>query len=168
MIGLLMLSSLLATSSLANQQYQQNRRRSIEVVEPVEQSFLSRIVGEETQARVVESVTDWAMDKAKNNPGCVERFVCEMYRQGEQLEGLPWLFMSLTNSAVSFMVAEQFGNAIDINAITRSSRIGRSSGTCHTMDCPVLDGELRNVADYLTGLEEIIGTVVNSVSNSIG
>jgi hypothetical protein len=34
--------------------------------------------------------------QAKENPGCVERFICETYRTGETLTGLPYLFMSLT------------------------------------------------------------------------
>ena len=61
-----------------------------------EQSLLARIIGEETQARVIESISDWANDKARENPGCVERFVCETYRTGESLTGLPYLAMSLT------------------------------------------------------------------------
>ena len=48
------------------------------------------------QARVIESVSNWANDKAKENPGCVERFVCETYRTGETLSGVPYLLMSLT------------------------------------------------------------------------
>ena len=48
------------------------------------------------QARVIESVSNWANDKAKENPGCVERFVCEMYKTGETLNGIPYLLMSIT------------------------------------------------------------------------
>lgn len=44
----------------------------------------------------------------------------------------------------------------------------RYSGTCHRMECPVVDGQLRTVTDYLAGLEEILGYIVNSVSTSIG
>jgi len=150
-----------------------NRRRSagqeVEVVKPEEElSIFARIVGEDTQARVIESVSNWANDKAKENPGCVERFVCETYRTGETLSGVPYLLMSLTNAAVSFMVAEQFGEAIEMESITRAAKYGRMTGTCHRMECPFLDGQLRGVTDYLAGLEEILGYVVNSVSTSIG
>jgi hypothetical protein len=36
------------------------------------------------------------LSQAKENPGCVERFICETYRTGETLSGLPYLVMSLT------------------------------------------------------------------------
>jgi len=168
MRGLILL--VFISSSLAYEVYD-NRRRSVEtvaVVEEPEPSFLSRIVSEETQARVVESISNWATDKAKENPGCVERFVCETYRTGETMSGIPYLVMALTNAAVSFIVAEQFGEAIQMEAITRAARYGRTTGTCHRMECPVLDGQLRTVTDYLAGVEEILGYIVNSVSTSIG
>jgi hypothetical protein len=66
------------------------------------------------------------------------------------------------------MVAEQFGEAIEMESITRAAKYGRMTGTCHRMECPFLDGQLRGVTDYLAGLEEILGYVVNSVSTSIG
>jgi len=133
-----------------------------------EMSLLARIVGEETQARVIQSISDWARDKAKENPGCVERFVCETYKTGETMSGLPYLMMSLTNAAVSFMVAEQFGDVMEMEAITRAAKLGRTIGTCHRMECPVLDGQLRTVTDYLAGFEEMLGYIVNSVSTSLG
>ena len=71
-------------------------RREVTVVEPESPGFLARIVGEEAEARIVESVTTWAQDKAKENPGCVERFICETFRTGETMSGLPYLLMSLT------------------------------------------------------------------------
>merc|ERR1712107_749372 len=76
-------------------------------------------------------------DKAKENPGCVERFVCEMYKTGETMSGIPYILMSITNAAVSYTVAEQFNQSIEMEAITRSSRIGRSDGTGHHMECPL-------------------------------
>lgn len=133
-----------------------------------EESLFDRLLGREAQARILDSVTTWATEKAKENPGCVERFVCESYRTGETMSGIPYLFMSLTNAAVSFIVAEQFGDAIEMDAITRAARYGRSEETCFMMKCPILDGQLRTVTDYLAGLEEILGYVVNSVSTSIG
>ena len=76
------------------------RQERLQVVEAApateEPGLLSRIVGEETQGKVVESIVTWAKDKAKENPGCVERFVCEMYRTGETMEGLPYLLMQIT------------------------------------------------------------------------
>merc|ERR1712080_209970 len=78
------------------------------------------------------------------------------------------ILMALTNAAVSFMVAEQFGEAVKMEAITRAAKYGRMTGTCHRMECPVLNGQLRTVTDYLSGLEEIMGYVVYSVSTSLG
>ena len=76
------------------------RQERLQVVEAApateEPGLLSRIVGEETQGKVVDSIITWAKDKAKENPGCVERFVCEMYRTGETMEGLPYLLMQIT------------------------------------------------------------------------
>merc|ERR1711878_74180 len=84
----------------------------------------------------------------------------ESYRTGETMNGIPYLLMSLTNAAVSFIVAEQFGDAIEMDAITRAARYGRSTGTCERMECPILDGQLRTVTDYLAGVEEILGYIV--------
>ena len=36
------------------------------------------------------------------------------------------------------------------------------------MECGAFDGQLREVTDWLAGLEEILGYVVNSVSTSLG
>merc|ERR1711988_1843215 len=126
-----------------------------------EEGFLDSIFGDGAQSRIAERVTDWVGDRAAENPGCVERFVCETYRTGETLNGVPYLLMSLTNAAVSFMLADQFGEAIEMEAITRAARYGRTTGTCHRMECPILDGQLRTVTDYLAGLEEILGYIVN-------
>ena len=38
----------------------------------------------------------WITDKAKTNPGCIERFVCETYRTGESMTGFSYFFMQLT------------------------------------------------------------------------
>merc|ERR1712055_117702 len=150
------------------QNFPREGRQEVDVVEPEELSLFARLVGEETQARVIESISTWANDKAKENPGCVERFVCETYKTGETMSGIPYLLMSLTNAAVSFMVAEQFGEAIEMEAITRAAKYGRMTGTCHRMECPIMDGQLRTVTDYLADFEEMLGYIVNSVSTSIG
>jgi len=85
----------LATSALA--QTRLERGEIVEVVKPQEEpSFFARIVGDEGTARIVESISSWVNDKAKENPGCVEHFVCEMYKTGETMSGLPYLVMSLT------------------------------------------------------------------------
>lgn len=166
--------AVIAMASSSSQQYlgPRDARRDTELepaeVEPEELGFFARIVGEEAQARIVESVSTWATDKAKENPGCVERFICETYKTGETMNGIPYLMMSLTNAAVSFMLAEQFGEAIEMQAITRAAKYGRTTGTCHLMQCPILDGQLRTVTDYLAGFEEMLGYIVNSVSHSIG
>merc|ERR1711992_14387 len=107
------------------------------------------------------------MTRPRRTPG-VENFVCEMYKTGETMSGLPYLLMSLTNAAVSFMVAEQFSDSIQMDAITRASKYGRTTGSCHRMECPLLNGKLREVTDWLAGFEELLGYVVNSVSTSLG
>jgi len=66
------------------------------------------------------------------------------------------------------MVAEQFSESIQMEAITRASKYGRTTGTCHLMECPLLNGKLREVTDWLAGFEELLGYVVNSVSQSLG
>ena len=71
----------------------------VAVVQPQQQqelSFFARILGDEGTARIVESISSWVNDKAKENPGCVEHFVCEMYKTGETMSGIPYLLMSLT------------------------------------------------------------------------
>merc|ERR1719266_96444 len=167
-ISLCVLSTVMAQSNNRLQSFSREDKNDLDVVEPEDMSLFARLVGEDTQARVIERVSNWANDKAKENPGCVERFVCETYRTGETLSGVPYLLMSLTNAAVSFMVAEQFGEAIEMESITRAAKYGRMTGTCHRMECPFLDGQLRGVTDYLAGFEEMLGYIVNSVSTSIG
>merc|ERR1711971_234739 len=161
-------SVVLAQNSNRLQSFSREDKQDVDVVEPEELSLFARLVGEDTQARVIESISTWANNKAKDNPGCVERFVCETYKTGETMTGVPYLLMSLTNAAVSFMVAEQFGEAIKMKAITRAAKYGRMTGTCHRMECPIMDGQLRTVTDYLAGFEEMLGYIVNSVSTSIG
>eukprot|EP00096_Caligus_rogercresseyi_P014724 TRINITY_DN721_c0_g1_i1.p1 TRINITY_DN721_c0_g1~~TRINITY_DN721_c0_g1_i1.p1 ORF type:complete len:188 (-),score=42.49 TRINITY_DN721_c0_g1_i1:202-765(-) len=128
---------------------------------------LDSFLGDGTQARIIDSVNNWISDKAKSNPGCVERFVCETYRTGESMTGLPYLLMSLTNAAVSFMVAEMFDQSIDIQEITRAARYGRTIGTCHNMKCDFLDSQLRTLGDYLGTFEDFLNSVMSSISNSI-
>jgi len=167
-ITVCVLSTVLGQSNNRLQSFSRDDKQDVDVVEPQELSLFARLVGEDTQARVIESISTWANDKAKENPGCVERFVCETYKTGETMSGVPYLLMSLTNAAVSFMVAEQFGEAIKMEAITRAAKYGRMTGSCHRMECPIMDGQLRTVTDYLEGFEELLGYIVSAVSTSIG
>merc|ERR1712186_122776 len=105
----------MAQSNNRLQSFSREDKNDLDVVEPEELSLFARLVGEDTQARGIESISTWANDKAKENPGCVERFVCETYKTGETMSGIPYLLMSLTNAAVSFMVAEQFEEAMKWN-----------------------------------------------------
>jgi len=135
-------------------------------VEAEEPGFIDSVFGDGVQSRIVDSVNGWIVSKAKSNPGCVERFVCETYRTGESLEGVPYVAMSLTNAAVSFMVADMFDQSIDIQEITKAARQGRTIGTCHTMQCDILDGQLRNLEGYFEVVESFFSTIYNSVAGS--
>ena len=66
------------------------------IIEKEEPGYIDSILGEGFQSRIVSSVNNWIVDKARDNPGCVERFVCETYRTGESLSGIPYLAMSMT------------------------------------------------------------------------
>jgi len=143
-----------------------NNLVSNEVIEPEEPGFIDSVFGDGVQARIVDSVNGWIVGKAKSNPGCVERFVCETYRTGESLEGVPYVAMSLTNAAVSFMVADMFDQSIDIQEITKAARQGRTIGTCHQMQCDILDGQLRNLEGYFEVVESFFSTIYNSVAGS--
>jgi len=132
-----------------------------------EEGFLDSIFGDGAQSRIAERVTDWVGDRAAENPGCVERFVCETYRTGETLNGVPYLLMSLTNAAVSFMLADQFDQSIDVKELIRSAKVGRADGSCHTRKCDFLDNQLRTVGDYLGTFEEFLSQIFNSISESL-
>ena len=58
--------------------------------------MLDAVLGDGAQSRIVGQINDWVVERAAQNPGCVERFVCEMYRTGETLSGIPYLTMQLT------------------------------------------------------------------------
>lgn len=137
------------------------------VPSPEDLGFVDSVLGHGTQSRIIGSVNNWISNKAKTNPGCIERFVCETYATGETMNGIPYLLMSLTNAAVSFYVAEIFDDSIDIQEITRAARFGRTIGSCHNMKCPVMDGQLRTLGDFLGTLEEFFSSVFTSVSSSI-
>ncbi|TRY73704.1 hypothetical protein TCAL_00916 [Tigriopus californicus] len=132
-----------------------------------EAGVVDSIFGKGTQERIVQSVNNWVAQKAKTNPGCIERFICESYKSSESMSGIPYLAMSVSNAAVSFYVAEMFDQSIDIQEITRAARYGRTIGSCDTMKCDFVDGQLRTIGDYLSSLEDFITSIVSSVSNSI-
>jgi len=144
-----------------------NRIEDIELDEDKDDGILDSILGEGAQSRIVTQVSDWLVGKATENPGCVERFVCETYRTGESLSGIPYGVMQLTNAAVSFMVADMFDKSIDIKELTRAARYGRTVGSCHTMKCDIVDNQLRTVGDYLGTFEEFITQIFNSISESL-
>merc|ERR1711988_1950051 len=75
-----------------------NRIEDIELDEDKDDGILDAILGEGAQSRIVTQVSDWLVDKATSNPGCVERFVCETYRTGASLNGIPYGVMQLTNA----------------------------------------------------------------------
>merc|ERR1719245_1047506 len=61
----------------------ENKLAETELVEPEEPGFLDSVLGDGVQARIVTSLNEWILEKARTNPGCVERFVCETYRTGK-------------------------------------------------------------------------------------
>merc|ERR1711892_1556129 len=79
-ISLCVLSTVMGQNSKRLQSFLRDDKQVVDVVEPQKLSLFARLVGEDTQARVIESISSWANDKAKENPGCVERFVCETYK----------------------------------------------------------------------------------------
>jgi hypothetical protein len=137
------------------------------VVEPEEPGFVDSILGDGAQSRIIESLQGWVVSKAKSNPGCVERFVCETYRTGETLNGAPYLAFSLTNAAVSFMVADMFDQSVDLKEITKAARHGRTIGSCHNMNCDVIDSQLRNLESVFEIVENFVTTIYNSVAGSL-
>ena len=73
-----------------------NRIEDIEIESEEEEGFLDTLLGDGAQSRIVEQVNNWLVDRATENPGCIERFVCETYRTGETLDGIPYWGMQLT------------------------------------------------------------------------
>jgi len=132
-----------------------------------EPGFVDSIFGDGAQSRIIDSLNSWVVSKAKSNPGCVERFVCETYRTGETLNGVPYMAYSLSNAAVSFMVADMFDQSIDLKEITRAARHGRTIGSCHNMNCDVIDSQLRNLESIFEIVENFVTTIYNSVAGSL-
>merc|ERR1739838_745556 len=64
-----------------------NKRRSFSK-NSKNNSFFAALVDEETETRMIESISSWAREKVRDSPGCLQRFVCETYKTGETLSGL--------------------------------------------------------------------------------
>jgi hypothetical protein len=136
-----------------------------------ELGILDSVFGDGTWSRILESIYKWFAERVKANPGCVERFVCETYRTGENMEGIPYLIMKVTNNAVAYSISEMFDRSIDIKEITRAARFGRTVGTCDTMQCAFADGQIRTVTDYFNldySFDDFMATIVSSVRSNIG
>merc|ERR1712168_332042 len=88
-ILLSLLSAVLSQNSNRIPSFSREEKHDVDVVEPEELSLFARLVGEDTQARVIESISTWANDKAKENPGCVERLCARPTRQGRQCQESP-------------------------------------------------------------------------------
>ena len=74
----------------------ENQNVIAQTKDEVDPGIIDSILGAGTQSRILDSVSNWVTDKAKTNPGCVERFVCESYRTGENMNGIPYFLMTLT------------------------------------------------------------------------
>ena len=67
------------------------------------------------------------------------------------------------------MVADMFDQTVDMNALIRAARDGRS-GNCQkskTMKCDLLDNQLRTLGDYLETFEELFSQIFSSISESL-
>jgi hypothetical protein len=60
-----------------------------------ELGYLDSVFGRGTWDRMSEGVFKWAGDKIRSSPECVERFVCETYRTGENLEGVGYVLLKI-------------------------------------------------------------------------
>lgn len=150
----------------------ENEIGALQALEPIpvtkeEPGFVDSIFGDGAQSRIIDSLNSWVVSKAKRNPGCVERFVCETYRTGETLNGVPYMAYSLSNAAVSFMVADMFDQSIDLKELTKAARHGRTIGSCHNMECDVIDSQLRNLESIFEIVENFVTTIYNSVAGSL-
>jgi len=78
------------------------------------------------------------------------------------------LHKSISSAALSFMVAEMFDQAIDIQQITTAARYGRTVGECASVSpCSYADGQLRTLSDYVASVDDFFSSLLDSISNSI-
>ena len=106
------------------------------------------------ETRVLESVDTWLVSRVSESPGCVERFVCESFKTGELLSGPSYALMAVSkyalrsklfhsklfhsklfhskscvcSAAVSFTLAEQFSDVMELRALQSAGKMGRNQG----------------------------------------
>jgi len=134
-----------------------------------ELGYVDSIFGRGTWDRVTDGVYKWAENRVRSSPECVERFVCETYRTGENLEGVGYIFLKVANNALAYAITETFGESVNVKEITRAARYGRTVGTCHTMRCDLFDDgeQLRTLGNLLSSLEEMVSSMADSLATSI-
>jgi len=134
-----------------------------------ELGYVDSIFGRGTWNRVTDGVFKWAENRVRSSPECVERFVCETYRTGENLEGVGYIFLKVANNALAYAITETFGDSINVKEINRAARYGRTVGTCHTMRCDLFDDgeQLRTLGNLLSSVEEFVSSLTESLATSI-
>merc|ERR1712038_1609186 len=134
-----------------------------------ELGYVDSIFGRGTWTRVTDGVFKWAENKVRSSPECVERFVCETYRTGENLDGVGYILLKVANNALAYAITETFGESINVKEINRAARYGRTVGTCHTMRCDLFDDgeQLRTLGNLLSSVEEFVSSLTESLATSI-
>merc|ERR1712038_1780999 len=134
-----------------------------------EVGYVDSIFGRGTWTRVTDGVFKWAENRVRSSPECVERFVCETYRTGENLDGVGYILLKVANNALAYAITETFGESINVKEINRAARYGRTVGTCHTMRCDLFDDgeQLRTLGNLLSSVEEFVSSLTESLATSI-
>jgi len=134
-----------------------------------ELGYVDSIFGRGTWTRVTDGVFKWAENRVRSSPECVERFVCETYRTGENLDGVGYILLKVANNALAYAITETFGESINVKEINRAARYGRTVGTCHTMRCDLFDDgeQLRTLGNLLSSVEEFATSLAESLATSI-
>merc|ERR1712045_89384 len=57
--------------------------------------------------------------------------------------------------------------SVDLKEITKAARHGRTIGSCHNMNCDVIDSQLRNLESVFEIVENFVTTIYNSVAGSL-
>merc|ERR1711879_1134788 len=120
-------------------------------------------------AKDTKLIVPEAEDRVRSSPECVERFVCETYRTGENLDGVGYILLKVANNALAYAITETFGESINVKEINRAARYGRTVGTCHTMRCDLFDDgeQLRTLGNLLSSVEEFATSLAESLATSI-
>merc|ERR1711992_449631 len=129
-----------------------------------EVGYVDSIFGRGTWTRITDGVFKWADNRVRSSPECVERFVCETYRTGENLDGVGYILLKVANNALAYAITETFGESINVKEINRAARYGRTVGTCHTMRCDLFDDgeQLRTLGNLLSSVEEFATSLAES------